>query len=141
MRKIIVMSSLFLTLSGFVLLYRTEIVWESSVSLMSVLHLWTGMFFIVIFPMYTWDHVRTLKQLSWISFSGVVQWVAGIVLILSGVVLMLYGAESLSLPTKIHTIFTFVLISGLIVHSVFVRNFFLKKGDPVHTEGEKRASS
>ena len=120
MRKLVVGSGLFLVISGLILHYRTE--WESFTgwSAISTLHIWAGIVFVVIFPMYAWDHIRTnrrrLKSVSLVSVSGVTQLVAGTGLIFSGVLLLLYGNQSLALSTEVHFALTFVLTGSVLLH-------------------------
>ena len=125
MRKLVVGGGLFLVVSGLILHYRTE--WEAftGFSVISTLHIWAGIVFVVIFPMYAWDHIRTnhrrLKTVSWVSVTGVVQLVAGIGLILSGILLLLYGNQPLATSTEIHFALTFVLTGSVLLH------FLIKK--------------
>ena len=122
MRKLVVSSCIFLIISGMVLIYQEQFSWKQGASVVSILHLWTGMVFIVIFPIYAWDHIYghrgRLKQLSWVSASGGIQLVSGLGLILSGIILMLYGGTVLPTPTLIHEILTFVLGPSLLIHSL-----------------------
>ncbi|HJL88565.1 MAG TPA: hypothetical protein QF623_15655, partial [SAR324 cluster bacterium] len=83
--------------------------------------IWLGFFFMVVFPMYAWDHIRThrqrLKTLSLISLTGGVQFLTGFGLIFSGLILMLYGSEGLILASNSHELLTYALILTLIFHS------------------------
>ena len=91
---------------------------ESSAT--SLLHIWAGVFFIVIFPMYAWDHIRghadRLRNLTLVMASGILQFFTGLGLIISGIILLLYGADALDLPREIHLALTFVLAVSLIMH-------------------------
>ena len=40
------------------LAYSELLPWVKESSATSLLHIWAGVFFIVIFPMYAWDHIR-----------------------------------------------------------------------------------
>ena len=62
MRKLVVGSGLFLVISGLILHYVAE--WETFTgwSAISTLHIWAGIVFVVIFPMYAWDHIRTNRR-------------------------------------------------------------------------------
>jgi len=123
MRKLVVGSCVVLILSGFLLSASTQIPFVKESSLVSLLHIWIGVFFIVIFPMYSWDHIHShrdhLKKLNLGILSGITQLFSGTVLILSGIILLLYGSGTLALPTQIHTLFSFALIATLIAHSRF----------------------
>ena len=89
-------------------------------TMVAVLHIWVGFFFLVIFPMYSLDHIKVhayrLQSWSWVAASGIVQLVAGIGLILSGVLLWLYGVETLSLSREVHILLTVVLAGSLLTH-------------------------
>ncbi len=122
MRKLVVLSSVFLILTGIALRYREALEILSGFSIVSALHIWAGMFFVVIFPMYAWDHIKThrarLKKISLVSTSGLVQLLAGIGLIISGVILLLYESDQLTLPTTLHFQLTFALSAALLVHFI-----------------------
>ncbi len=125
MRKLVVGSGLFLVISGLILHYKTE--WETftGLSVISTLHIWAGIVFVVIFPMYAWDHIRTnrrrLKSVSLVSVSGITQLFAGIGLILSGILLLLYGNQPLAMSTEVHLALTFLLTGSVLLH------FLIKK--------------
>lgn len=128
MRKLVVWSCVFLIISGLDLHYKVlleELAELSGFSVISALHIWTGIFFTVIFPMYAWDHIQKhrehLQRLSWISISGAIQLLSGIGIIGSGLVLLLYGSNKLMFSTELHFILTFVLAGSLVAH------FFTKK--------------
>lgn len=125
MRKLVVGGTIFLIISG-VLLHEGE-TFEilAGYSIVSALHIWAGVFFVVIFPMYAWDHIRThkrrLKTITWVSATGVIQLAMGIGLIFSGIVLLLYGTNKLALSTELHFDLTFILAGSLLLH------FLIKK--------------
>ncbi|MBF0278498.1 MAG: hypothetical protein HQM13_11925 [SAR324 cluster bacterium] len=122
MRKLIVGGCIFLILSGLILHYGEYFEIFTGYSAISALHIWAGIFFIVIFPMYAWDHIRThrkrLKKMSWVSGSGIIQLLSGVVLILSGIVLLLFGTNKLALSTELHFVPTFFLAASLFLHSL-----------------------
>ena len=121
MRKLVVLICVFLIITGILLTYFKWLPLLEEEKLVSILHIWLGFFFIVIFPMYAWDHIRThrqrLKSLSFVSVSGGSQFLAGIGLIVSGIILLLYGMDSLTIPAELHEILTYVLMATLILHS------------------------
>ena len=94
--------------------------WADESSAIYLLHLWAGFFFLVIFPIYSWDHVKgnleRLKELSLLSTSGVTQLITGIGLIITGIPLLIFGSEVFELTNRIHLILTFVLVLCLILH-------------------------
>ena len=87
-----------------------------------LLHLWIGLVFVVIFPIYSWDHIKKnldrLKKINLLSISGIIQLIAGLVLIISGLPLLLYGTDVFELASITHLIFTFVLAICLIFHKI-----------------------
>ncbi|MBC8257955.1 MAG: hypothetical protein H8E38_02975 [SAR324 cluster bacterium] len=122
MRKLVVLSCVFLILSGILLAYPGLFPWAEESSAATLMHIWVGFFFLVIFPMYAWDHIRghadRLRELTWATASGFIQFFTGMGLILSGIPLLLYGAEALDLQREIHLGLTFVLAGTLILHKL-----------------------
>ena len=96
--------------------------WAEESTAVSLLHIWAGIFFIVIFPLYSWDHIKghsdRLKKISLVTATGVLQCFAGMGLIISGIPLLLYSADVLEFPRDIHLILTFVLALSLILHKI-----------------------
>ena len=96
--------------------------WAEESTAVSLLHIWAGIFFIVIFPLYSWDHIKghsdRLKKISLVTSTGVLQFFTGMGLIVSGIPLLLYGADVLEFPRYIHLILTFVLALSLILHKI-----------------------
>jgi hypothetical protein len=120
LRKLIVLSCVFLILSGILLAYPMLFPWAEESSATSLLHIWAGFFFLVIFPMYSWDHIRghakRLQKLSLVTASGIIQFCSGLGLIVSGIPLLLYGTDVLDFPREIHLGLTFVLTASLVLH-------------------------
>ncbi len=121
MRKLVVLICVFLIISGLLLSFPEWNLWLEYQELLVLFHIWLGFFFMVVFPMYAWDHIRThrqrLKTLSLISLTGGVQFLTGFGLIFSGLILMLYGSEGLILASNSHELLTYALILTLIFHS------------------------
>ena len=96
--------------------------WAEESTAVSLLHIWAGIFFIVIFPLYSLDHIRghsdRLKFFSLVTSTGVLQFFSGLGLIISGIPLLLYSADVLEFPRDIHMILTFVLALSLILHKI-----------------------
>ena len=96
--------------------------WAEESTAVSLLHIWAGIFFIVIFPLYSWDHIKghsdRLRKISLVTATGVLQLDAGMGLIISGIPLLLYSADVLEFPLDIHMILTFVLALSLILHKI-----------------------
>ena len=122
LRKLVVLSCVFLIISGIMLAYSELLPWVKESSVTSLLHIWAGVFFIVIFPMYAWDHIRghadRLRKLTLVMASGILQFFTGLGLIISGIILFLYGVDALDLPREIHLVLTFVLAVSLIMHKI-----------------------
>ena len=96
--------------------------WAEESTAVSILHIWAGIFFIVIFPLYSWDHIKghsdRLRKFSLVTVTGVLQFFTGMGLIISGIPLLLYSADVLEFPLDIHLILTFVLALSLILHKI-----------------------
>ena len=96
--------------------------WAEESTAVSLLHIWAGIFFIVIFPLYSWDHIKghsdLLRKFSLETVTGLVQFFAGVGLIISGIPLLLYSADVLEFPRDIHVILTIVLALSLILHKI-----------------------
>ena len=97
--------------------------WSEESTAVSLLHIWGGIFFIVIFPLYSWDHIKghsdRLRKFSLVTATGVLQFFAGMGLIISGIPLLLYSVDVLDFPSDIHLILTFVLALSLTLHKIF----------------------
>ena len=122
MRKLVVLSCVFLILSGIILAYPEIFPWVEESTSVSLLHIWAGIFFIVIFPLNSWDHIKgnsdRLRKISLVAVTGLVQFFAGMGLIISGILLLLYSADVLDFPSDIHFILTVVLALSLILHKI-----------------------
>jgi len=122
LRKLVVLSCVFLILSGILLACPEFFPWAEESTAVSLLHIWAGIFFIVIFPLYSWEHIKghsdRLRKISLVSGTGVLQFFAGMGLIISGIPLLLYSADVLEFPRHIHLILTFVLAISLILHKI-----------------------
>tara|TARA_Y100001970_G_C14218841_1_gene851334 strand:+ start:1510 stop:1818 length:309 start_codon:yes stop_codon:yes gene_type:complete len=94
--------------------------WAENSSAIYLLHIWAGFFFLVIFPIYSWDHIRNhikrLKDISILTVSGIVQLITGVGLIISGIPLLIFGSEVFNFLEIIHFFLTFVLPVSLILH-------------------------
>ena len=104
------------------LAYPEILPWAEESTAVSLLHIWAGIFFIVIFTLYSWDHIKghsdRLRKISLVTATGVLQFLAGMGLIISGIPLLLYSADVLEFPRDIHLILTFVLALSLILHKI-----------------------
>ena len=121
MRKILLALIAALTLSGMPIAYGWIAAarggWEKASVL---LHIWGGVFFLVIFPLYAWDHVRAnrrwLARLRGMTVSGAVQLAAGALLALSGALLLLYGEQVWRALREFHHWVGYPLLLALAAH-------------------------
>ena len=139
MRKIVVALTVLLTCSGLLLTFGESIGLEiRAVQWVSIGHIWGGVFFLVVFPLYAWDHISTnramLRRFVPLTLSGVVQTASAIVLILTGVVLFLYGGQAWLALRQWHHWVTYPLAGALTLH------FLLPKGTVRKTEKESGPS-
>ena len=120
LRKLIVLICVFLILSGIVLAYPKLFPWGVKSAATSILHIWVGFLFLVIFPMYSWDHIRghakRLKKPTLVTASGIIQFFTGLGLIFTGIPILLYGTDVLELMSEMHLGFTFVLAGVFVLH-------------------------
>ena len=104
------------------LAYPEIIPWAEESTAVSLLHIWAGIFFIVIFPLYSWDHIKghsdRLKKISLVTATGGLQFFSGMGLIISGIPLLLYSSDALEFPSYIHLILTFILVLSLVLHKI-----------------------
>ena len=57
MRRLVIASSCFLVVTGLILTWQDHLTIDEEDLFISLLHIWVGFFFIVIFPMYAIDPV------------------------------------------------------------------------------------
>jgi len=121
MRTIVLWVTVLLSLSGLVLTFHTNLGialdWRKWVSL---LHIWAGVFYLVIFVLYAWDHISLnrhwLRIFSAVTVTGVLQTLAATVIILSGIVLLLYGEVAWPTLRGFHYWLTYVLAASIATH-------------------------
>ena len=111
-----------MTVSGIVLGYPGLLPWTEESSAIYLLHIWAGFFFLVIFPIYSWDHIKQhlerFKKITLLTVSGIIQLITGLGLIVSGLPLLIYGTDVFELPRQIHFAFTIILALSLILHKL-----------------------
>ncbi len=92
-----------------------------------LLHLWLSWLFLVVLPLYAWEHVRQqkhwLKVFRLTSISGVIQLLSAVVLIASGLLLFLFDPGIWPLLRDLHYQATFVLLLGLVAHRMASKHF------------------
>ncbi|MBF0237779.1 MAG: hypothetical protein HQM12_08755 [SAR324 cluster bacterium] len=122
MRILLVSCSCFLGISGILLRSPEIFPWKAVVSGLEITHNWGGMLFLVIFPMYSLDHLRIhqkrLKAISLVSVSGFAQLFSGLGLIISGIAVFLYGTDPQSFSTQSHYLLTYLLVVSMMMHYI-----------------------
>jgi hypothetical protein len=121
MRKLVVASTLLLAGSGLLIAYALWPGAQGSAQKAAVLaHIWLGVAYLVVFPLYAWDHVSTnrrwLKVLRPLTVSGLLQLSCGTVLLLTGLVLLAYGGALLRGLRAAHHWLTYPLLAALLWH-------------------------
>jgi hypothetical protein len=121
MRRIVIGTVIVLSVTGLALILPK--LWGlvlPQAQAVSLVHIWGGLFFLVIFPLYAWDHVganrRWLRRAVPLTFSGAVQIGSGTLLILSGVVLLVYGSQAWAWARTLHHLLTYLLAASLLLH-------------------------
>lgn len=121
MRKIVLLLTVLLTLSGLVLAWFAPL--ELDVALrkwFSLFHIWVGVFFLVVFTMYAWDHIsanrRWLRIVALVTATGITQTFSALVIILTGIVLLLYGNVAGATLRGLHHWFSYVLAASIALH-------------------------
>ncbi|MDH4225261.1 MAG: hypothetical protein OEW12_06410 [Deltaproteobacteria bacterium] len=127
MRKVVLVTTGFLILTGLLLTYRsTSGFLPQGDKWMSILHIWGGVLFLVVFPLYSWDHVSShrvfLRFIRMITLSGGFQLAAGVVILLTGLVLLMYGNGAWQSLRDIHHWLTYPLAASLVLHFLAPKN-------------------
>ena len=121
MRKIVLIATALLTASGLVLAWfapvELDLAWRRWFSLFRI---WVGVFFLVAFTMYAWDHISAnrhwLRIAALVTATGVIQTAAALLIILTGVVLLLYGNVPWSALRNLHHWLTYALVFSIALH-------------------------
>jgi hypothetical protein len=123
MRKLVVLLTLVLSASGILLVLLRQLAPEAEwVKWFSLLHTWGGNFYLVLFPLYAWDHISTnrawLRVPALVTASGMVQTLAAALLMATGVLLLLYGSGVWPSVRLTHHWLTYVLGGALLLHTL-----------------------
>ena len=71
MRKIVLLLTVLLTLSGLVLAWFAPLELDPALrKWISLLHIWVGVLFLVVFTMYAWDHISANRR--WLRIAALV---------------------------------------------------------------------
>ena len=121
MRTIVVILSAVLAITGLLVGFGGTLGLEQPVTrALSLVHYWGGLLFLVMFPLYAWDHIRAnrhwLTRLRLTTVSGVLQTVAAVLLMLSGLLLIAYGVAAWQVARQIHHWLTYLLAGALLAH-------------------------
>jgi hypothetical protein len=125
MRKLVVASTLLLTITGLPIAYGW---WVSdpgapsqgAARINELAHIWLGVAYLVVFPLYAWDHInknrRWLRVVRGVTASGLLQLACGIVALATGIVLLAYGGATLRGVRLVHHAATYGLLGALTWH-------------------------
>lgn len=126
MRKIVVSLFLLLTVTGLPIAFQGVVfgegspVGEGTQRFLSLVHYWGGLMFLVMFPLYAWDHIgghlRWLRRARLVTFSGGLQTVAAGLLMLSGLVIIAYGEQAWQFARDLHHWLTYPMAASVGLH-------------------------
>ena len=121
MRKLLIAATVLLSASGLLIAFALLPDRQSGVQKFTVLgHMWLGVAYLVIFPLYAWDHIsknrRWLKVVRSLTVSGLLQLACGILVLLTGIVLLAYGGAFLRGLRAVHHWVTYPLLGALVWH-------------------------
>ena len=121
MRKIVLLLTVLLTLSGLVLAWFAPLELDPALrKWISLLHIWVGVLFLVVFTMYAWDHISAnrhwLRIAALVTATGVTQTFSAVVIILTGIVLLLYGNVAGATLRGLHHWFSYALAASIALH-------------------------
>lgn len=121
MRKLVVASTMLLALTGVALAF---VHWPGAQpggrKAAALAHIWLGVAYLVVFPLYAWDHLsknrRWLTALRSVTASGWLQLTCAAVAIVTGIVLLAYGGATLRGLRALHHGVTYPLLAALLWH-------------------------
>jgi len=121
MRKLVITATLLLALSGLLLTFaRLPGTQAGARKAVALAHIWLGVAYLVVFPLYAWDHIRTnrrwLTVLRGLTVSGLTQLAGGTVALATGLVLLAYGGAFLRGVRDLHLWATYPLLAALVWH-------------------------
>lgn len=122
MRKIIVNLVVLLTMTGLLVRFDAYVgLGAATMNLLSLVHYWGGLLFLVMFPLYAWDHIGAnrhwLTRARLTTASGMLQTASAVLLMLTGLVLMAYGTQAWQFARDLHHWLTYPLAASVLVHS------------------------
>jgi len=121
MRKIVLVLTAFLAATGLVLTFYAaagfDPAWRKWAS---ITHIWAGVFFLVMFTLYAWDHISAnrhwLRIPALVTFTGAAQTGSAVVIMLTGIVLLLYGNVAWDVLRNFHHWLTYALVASIVLH-------------------------
>jgi hypothetical protein len=121
LRKIVIFLVVLLTLTGLLVRFEAALSLAPAVTRpLALVHYWGGLLFLVMFPLYAWDHIRHnrrwLTRARGVTVSGVVQTVSAVLLMLSGLVIIAYGVQAWQLARDLHHWLTYPLAASVALH-------------------------
>jgi len=122
-RRIVIALSAVLAVSGLLIGFGGPLGLVRDITrALSLLHYWLGLLFLVMFPLYAWDHIRAnrhwLTALRLVTASGALQTLSAALLMLTGLVLIVYVREAWPAVRSLHNWLTYVLVASVLVHYV-----------------------
>jgi len=75
MRRLVIASACFLIVTGLILTWQDSLPIDEEDLFISLLHIWVGFFFIVIFPMYAIDHLNAHRSRLTKFFVDIAIWI------------------------------------------------------------------
>jgi hypothetical protein len=121
MRTLVVWATALLTITGLAILVFRLVAFAGTADRVAVLaHIWLGVGYLVVFPLYAWDHVsknrRWLTVLRGLTVSGLTQLTCGALLLLTGIVLLAFSGALQGGLRTLHQALTYPLVGALIWH-------------------------
>lgn len=121
MRRIVVNLFIVLAATGLLVGFGGPLGLEQGITrLLSLIHYWGGLLFLVMFPLYAWDHIgrnrRWLRRLRLVTLSGELQTAAAALLMLSGLLLIAYGVQAWGVARSVHHWLTYPMALSIVLH-------------------------
>ena len=121
MRRIVIVLVVLLSVTGLLVGFGGPLGLNRDLArFLSLVHTWGGLLFLVMFPLYAWDHIRAnrrwLTALRLTTASGVLQSVSAALLMLSGLVLIAYGVQAWAFARSLHHWLTYAICVSVLLH-------------------------
>ncbi len=121
MRKAVLILTAVLAASGLLLTFFAPLQLDPSWrKWASLLHIWGGVLFLAVFTLYAWEHIPAnrhwLRIAAQVTFTGITQTGAAVLLMVTGIVLLLYGNAAWGLLRDLHHWLTYALAVSIILH-------------------------